>query len=112
MYHGELERHKQKMADGERNMDEWNKSKSRIHNCSIQRLDLVNPVQKPSPHVQVYQRPVSANQNLRPTPGYVSIRSSERETFFCIHRLVVQTLADLGGWEMTFKTINLVHKGS
>jgi hypothetical protein len=25
-YHEVLDRHKQKMADGERNMDEWNKS--------------------------------------------------------------------------------------
>ncbi|CAF4682464.1 unnamed protein product [Rotaria sp. Silwood1] len=53
-YHELLDQHKQKMADGERNMDEWNK---------------INQAQKPNPHVQVYQKPVVGNHNLRPTPG-------------------------------------------
>ncbi len=32
-------------------------------------LILVNQAQKPNPHVQVYQKPVIGNPNLRPTPG-------------------------------------------
>ncbi|CAF2765027.1 unnamed protein product [Rotaria sp. Silwood2] len=53
-YHELLDQHKQKMVDGERNMDQWNK---------------INQVQKPNPHIQVYQKPVVGNHNLRPTPG-------------------------------------------
>ncbi|CAF3681032.1 unnamed protein product [Rotaria sordida] len=53
-YHELLDQHKQKMADGERNMDQWNK---------------INQPQKPNPHVQGYQKQVAGNQNLRPTPG-------------------------------------------
>lgn len=66
-----LDRHKQKMVDGERNIDEWQKSMISI------RVDLVlnnlffldNPAQKPNSYVQVYQRPAAGNYNLRPTPG-------------------------------------------
>jgi hypothetical protein len=29
----------------------------------------VNQVQKPNPHVQVHQKPVLGNHNLRPTPA-------------------------------------------
>ena len=70
-YNDMLDRHKQKMVDGERNMDEWQKSMNSI----IMDIDLKNfffldnPVQKPNPHVQVQQRPVPGNYNLRPTPG-------------------------------------------
>lgn len=30
---------------------------------------LVYPPQKPNPYVQVYQKPVAGNHNIRPTPG-------------------------------------------
>ncbi|CAF1193266.1 unnamed protein product [Adineta ricciae] len=53
-FHDLLDEHKQKMAEGERNLDEWNK---------------INQPQKPNPQVQVYQTPVRASHNLRPTPG-------------------------------------------
>lgn len=45
-YYELLDRHKQKMVDVERNMDEWNK---------------MNQVPKASPYVQVLQRPVANN---------------------------------------------------
>ncbi|CAF1068990.1 unnamed protein product [Adineta steineri] len=53
-YHAFLDQHKQKMADGERNMDDWTKN---------------NQMQQPNSHIQVYQTPPPANQNFRPTPG-------------------------------------------
>ncbi|CAM4777694.1 unnamed protein product [Rotaria magnacalcarata] len=53
-YHELLDQHKQKMTDEERNMDQWN---------------IVNQPQKPNSHVQLYQKPVIGNPNLRRTPG-------------------------------------------
>ena len=49
-YHEVLDAHKQKIADGERRMD-------------------ANQGHKPTPHIQVYQRPAPGHQNLRPTPN-------------------------------------------
>ena len=71
-YHDLLDGHKQKMAEGERNLDQWNKSSDiALLNRFIYAicLYLVNQPQKPNPQVQVYQTPVRASHNLRPTPG-------------------------------------------
>jgi hypothetical protein len=65
-----LDRHKQKMADGEQNMDEWNKSIDiDVQSFVWKSYILDNQVPKPYPHVQVYQKQVAGNHNLRPTSG-------------------------------------------
>ncbi len=68
-YHEVLDQHKQKMADGERNMDEWNKGLYKLIRRFIEQSPVsVNQGQKASPYIQVYQKPVPGNQNLRRTP--------------------------------------------
>ncbi|CAF3443277.1 unnamed protein product [Rotaria socialis] len=50
-YHEQLDRLKQKLADDEKKMDEWNK---------------INQIQKPNPPVEVLRKPVVVHHNFHP----------------------------------------------